>query len=382
MPMKPENLRFPARSRRSFLQMSAAASAAVVFCPMTEAMLAGVDERAFPQGAVMINLNENPLGPSEGARQAIANIAAQGGRYLTSVTTELVNTVAAAEGLRPEYIRMFAGSSDPLYFSVLAFTSPTKSYVMADPSYESGSRAAEFVGSRVVRVPLTKAFSHDVKAMTAVPDAGLIYLCNPNNPTGTMTSHSDIEYALANKPAGSVLMVDEAYLHFSDGLSALDLVKADKDVIVLRTFSKIYGMAGLRCGMAIARPDLLERMGNYSGTAYIPITAGVAAITSLKDPQLVPVRKKINADTRSSLFEWLDRGGYFYTPSQANFFMIETKRPAKSVIDALARQNVFVGRIWPSVPTYVRVTVGTPAEMDVFRAAFARVMDMSLQGAS
>ena len=202
MPMKPENVRFPARSRRSFLQMSAAASAAVVFRPMTEAMLAGADERTFPQGAVMINLNENPLGPSEGARQAIANIAAQGGRYLTSVTAELVNTVAAAEGLKPEYIRMFAGSSDPLYFSVLAFTSPTKSYVMADPSYESGSRAAEFVGSRVVRVPLTKTFSHDVKAMTAVPDAGLIYLCNPNNPTGTMTSHSDIEYAVANKTCG------------------------------------------------------------------------------------------------------------------------------------------------------------------------------------
>jgi histidinol-phosphate aminotransferase len=376
MAVKLDTLRFPPSSRRSFLQLSAAVSAAAVFHPMTEAMLAGATERSFPQDAVMINLNENPLGPCEASRQAVANIAAQGGRYLTSVTAELVSAVAAAEGLKPEYIRAFAGSSDPLYFSVLAFTSPAKSYVMADPGYEAGSRAAEFMGSRVVKVPLTKTFSHDVKAMAAVPDAGLIYLCNPNNPTGTMTAHSDIEYALANKPAGSVLMVDEAYLHFSDGESALDLVKADKDVIVLRTFSKIYGMAGLRCGMAIARPDLLAKITNYGGTAYIPITAGVAAVAGLQEPQLVPQRKKINADTRSSVFEWLDRNGYAYTPSQANFFMIETHRPAKAVIDALAKQNVFIGRIWPSVPTHVRVTVGTPAEMDIFRDAFAQVMSM------
>jgi histidinol-phosphate aminotransferase len=292
-----------------------------------------------------------------------------------------VKTFAASEGLKPEYIRVFPGSSDPLYFSTLAFTSQTKSYVTADPGYESGMRAAEFIGARVVKVPLTSAYSHDVKAMVAPPDAGLIYICNPNNPTGSMTSHSDIEYALANKPAGSVLMVDEAYLHFSDGVSALDLVKADKDVIVLRTFSKIYGMAGLRCGLAIARPDLIAKLEKYAGTAYIPITAAVAATTSLKEPQLVPQRKQINANTRASLFEWLDKKGYFYTPSQANFFMIDVKRPAASVLAALAQQNVFIGRVWPVVPNFIRISVGTPAEMDVFRDAFDRVMGAPPQGA-
>ena len=129
-----------------------------------------------------------------------------------------------------------------------------------------------------MKVPLTSTYAHDVKAMlAAAPDAGMFYICTPNNPTGTLTSHSDIEFLLANKPKDSILLVDEAYIHFSDATTALDLVKADKDVIVLRTFSKIYGMAGLRCGFAIARPDLLEKMGAFSGWSAMPITAVAAA---------------------------------------------------------------------------------------------------------
>jgi histidinol-phosphate/aromatic aminotransferase/cobyric acid decarboxylase-like protein len=217
-----------------------------------------------------------------------------------------------------------------------------------------------------------------VKAMLAAgPDAGLFYICNPNNPTGTITSHSDIEYMLANKPRGSTLMVDEAYIHFSDAVSAIDLVKADKDVIVLRTFSKIYGMAGLRGGFAIARPDLLAKMEIYSGTRYMPITAAAAATASLQEPNLVPERKQINAGIRQDLFQWFDQKGFSYTPSQSNFFMVETKRPAREVIDALAQRNVFIGRVFPALPTHVRVTVGTRAEMKSFQAAFDNVMNQS-----
>ena len=126
--------------------------------------------------------------------------------------------------------------------------------------------AAGIAGARVVKVPLTSNYSHDVRAMLAqAPDAGLFYICTPNNPTGTLTSHSDIEYLVEHKPQGSVVMVDEAYIHFADGTtSAIDLVKAGKDVIVLRTFSKIYGMAGLRCGFSIARPDLQKKIGQLS----------------------------------------------------------------------------------------------------------------------
>ena len=225
-------------SRRTFLQLSAAATAAAAFRIATEASLAAEDRKVFHPGAVVIDANENPLGPCDAARKAIVDMAPQGGRYSYWLAEEFVKTFTEMEGLKQEYVRVFPGSSEPLHFSVLAFTSPAKSYVTADPGYEAGMKAAKISGARIVKTPLTKTYAHDVKAMlAAAPDAGLFYVCTPNNPTGTMTPHSDIEQLLAAKAKGSVVLVDEAYIHFSDGVSALDLVKADRDVIVLRTFS-------------------------------------------------------------------------------------------------------------------------------------------------
>ena len=235
--------------------------------------------------------------------------------------------------------------------------------------------AAKISGARVVKTALTSAYAHDVKAMlAAAPDAGLFYVCTPNNPTGTLTPHADIEYLVERKPAGAVVLVDEAYIHFSDGTSALDLVRADKDVVVLRTFSKIYGMAGLRCGMAIGRPDLIEKVSRFSGWNSLPVTAVAAALTSLDQPSVVPERKRINAAIRSETFAWLDRNGYSYVPSVSNCFMLDTKRPAKEMIEAMAARNVFIGRAWPVWPTHVRITVGTKLDMEKFQIVFREVM--------
>jgi len=364
------------RSRRSFLQVSAAAAAvAAGYRIVTEPMLAHAGSIPYPKDAVLINANENPLGPCGVACDAVNSVASQGGRYSDWMTGDLIKTFAAAEGLKPEYVRAFPGSSGPLHYSVLAFTSPARSYVTADPGYEAGAHAAKASGARVVKVPLTKTYAHDVKAMlAAAPDAGMFYICTPNNPTGTLTSHADIELLLANKPKDSILLVDEAYIHFSDASSALDLVKADKDLIVLRTFSKIYGMAGLRCGFGIARPDLLEKMTAFSGWSAMPITAVAAATASVKDPRLVPERKQINATIREATFQWLSKNGYSFVPSQSNCFMLDTKRPAKEVIAQMAAQNVFIGRPWPVWPTHVRITVGTQSEMERFQEAFQHVM--------
>jgi histidinol-phosphate aminotransferase len=365
-------------SRRTFLQLSAAATAAMAFRIATEATLAADERHVFHPGAVIIDANENPLGPCDAARKAIVDMAPQGGRYSYWLHDEFVKTFAEMEGLKQEYVRVFPGSSEPLHFSVLAFTSPTRSYVTADPGYEAGMKATAASGARVVKTLLTKTHAHDIKAMlTAAPDAGLFYVCTPNNPTGTVTSHSDIEQLVAAKPKGSIVLVDEAYIHFSDGTSALDLVKADQDVIVLRTFSKIYGMAGIRCGAAIARPDLLAKLGNFSGWSAMPITALAAATASLKHEHLVPERKQLNAAIRQKTFDWLSSQGYSFTPSQSNCFMLETKRPAKEVIEAMAKRNVFIGRPWPVWPTHVRITVGTQPEMDAFHEAFQAVMKNS-----
>lgn len=366
----------PHFSRRSFLHLSAAASAAAAFRGMTEPMLAAAARRRpHSKDAVLIDANENPLGPCQSARDAMSAILPLGGRYSDNLTDELVSTFAQQQGLNPDWIYCTAGSTPPLVLSVLAFTSPQKSYVNADPCFESGMRMASVAGARVVNVPLTKTYAHDVKAMlAAAPDAGVFYICNPNNPTGTLTPHSDIEYLAANKPKDSIVLVDEAYIHLAEMPSSLDLVKAGKDVIVLRTFSKVYGMAGLRCGFVIARPDLLEKVVARGGQNFMPVTAIVAATASLKDPQLVSERRRINATIRQQTFQWLDRNGYAYIPSESNCFLLDTRRPGKEVRDAMANQNVLIGRVWPIMPTHVRITVGTQEEMEKFQAAFQKVM--------
>jgi histidinol-phosphate aminotransferase len=322
----------------------------------------------------MIDSNENPLGPGQAAREAMAAILPKGGRYADNLTDDLVNTFAEIEGLNPDWVRATVGSTPPLSLSVLAFTSPQKSYVTADPGFETGMMMAGVTGARVKKVPLTKTYAHDVKAMlAAASDAGVFYICNPNNPTGTLTPHADIEYLVANKPKGSIVLVDEAYIHLSEAPSAFDLVKAGHDVIVLRTFSKVYGMAGIRCGLVIARPELADKVMER-GMNFMPVTAVVAATASLKDTQLVPERRRINASIRQATFQWLDRNGYSYIPSESNCFMLDTKRPGKEVREAMAKENVLIGRIWPLMPTYVRVTVGTLPEMEKFQAAFQKVM--------
>ena len=365
-------------SRRSFLTLSAAAAAAGALRIVTEPMLAhAAAPIEIARDGVMINANENPLGPCAAAREAVIRIAPQGGRYSFWLTDELINQYAQLEGLKPDYIRFYPGSSDPLHYAVSVLASPQRSYVTADPGYEAGMHAAESVQARLVKVPLAKDkdYAHDVRAMlAAAPDAGIFYIANPNNPTGTVTSHADIEYLVANKPKDSVVMVDEAYIHFSDTESVLDLVKADKDVLVLRTFSKIYGMAGLRCGVVIGKPSLIEKIEHYGGWSFNPITALAAASASLKDTQLVPERKRTNAEVRASVFAWLDRNGYSYVPSQSNCFMLDTKRPGKEVIEAMAKQKVNIGRIWPVWPTHVRITVGTAPEMTEFQSALKKVM--------
>jgi histidinol-phosphate aminotransferase len=367
-------------SRRSFVQLSTAASAALAFRIVTEPMLAYAQELPYARvGGVRINANENPLGPCTAARTAIAAVMPDAGRYRFDLTEELVNLYARSLEVQPDHVRIFAGSTEPLHYTVMAFTSPQASYVTADPGYEAGMHAAKSSGARIVKVPLTKTNAHDVRAMiAAAPDAGVFYICTPNNPTGTLTSHSDIEYLLQNKPKGSVVLVDEAYIHFCDAPSAVDLVASGHDLIVLRTFSKLYGMAGLRCGFAIGRPDLIQKLENYGGGNPMPVTAVTAAAASLRDTQLVLERRRINAEIREETFQWLDRNGYSYIPSVSNCFMLDAKRPAKEVISAMAQQNVFIGRIWPVMPTYTRITVGTRDEMNQFQEAFQKVMKGSV----
>ncbi|MGA2714685.1 MAG: pyridoxal phosphate-dependent aminotransferase [Bryobacteraceae bacterium] len=362
-------------SRRSFGRLAtvlAAGSTLPFYNESALAQFSKVDDVA--PDAVMINANENPLGPCKEALEAVHRIAANGGRYMYGEADKVQRLLSDQEGVKLDYVRIYPGSSAPLHQAVLAFTSPERALVVADPSYEAGERAARFIGSKVVRVPLTKDYSHDVKAMVeAAPDAGLFYICSPNNPTGTLTSKSDIEWLVANKPKGSVVMVDEAYTHIAGVPFNTDLVAADKDVIVLRTFSKIYGMAGLRAGAAIARPDLIEKLAGF-GAGMLPITGMAAATASLEQKTLVPERRKRIGDVREDTLAFLDKHKFHYVPSVSNCFMVDTGRPGNEIVMAMRREKVYIGRVWSTWPTFVRVSVGTPDEMSKFKTAFLKVI--------
>lgn len=376
--MTDSNSGLPLMGRRSFLWTAALAAAAPM---ITEATLANAKLRSqgsvLPPDAVIINANENPLGPSKAACEAIAQIAPLGGRYdRLGEQEQFIKTFADQHGLKPENVAVYAGSSEPLQYTVMAFTGPSRSLVTADPSYEAPTAGADAVGAKVHKVALTADCAHDVKAMVAADaSAGVIYICNPNNPTGTITPREQILWALDNKPAGSILLVDEAYIHLSDEPDVLDMVAAGKDLIVLRTFSKVYGMAGIRCGVALGRPDLLAKLQVYGQNA-MPITALAAARASIEDQNLVPERKKIIGDIRRDTVAWLKANGYKVVGDpHSNCFMIDTGRAGHGVIAAMQEQKVYIGRIWPVWPNAVRITVGSADDMAKFKTAFKTVMD-------
>ena len=362
-------------SRRNFgrlATMFAAGSTLPFYNEFAMAQVA-IDSRKLPPGAVKIDNNENPLGPCREALEAMTAVMPQGGRYMFYLPAELSELLGSQEGVKQNYVQVHDGSSAPLLQAVLSFTSPTRPFVTVDPGYEAGKEAADFLGAKTVRIPLLKDYSHDVKAMAAVENAGLIYVCNPNNPTGTMTKREDIEWLVANKPAGSMVLIDEAYIHFAgkEEHTCAHLVAEDKDVIVLRTFSKIYGMAGLRCGIAMARPDILKKTRGF-GINWNPMTTVTGAMAALKSKTVIPERRKINADNRDSTIAFLEKKGFKVVPSVSNKFMVDTRKPTRDAVAALRKELVYVGRPWPSMPTYIRVSVGTKEEMEKFQAAFVK----------
>jgi histidinol-phosphate aminotransferase len=358
-------------SRRGFNRAMTLLAAGSSLPFYNEAALAqraqGMGRAPMSPDAVRISSNENPMGPCKEACEAMAAVLPQGGRYGSDVgaATQLL---ADIEGLKPNYIQMFVGSSDPLHRFVMASVSKEHPLVVGDPGYEAPARAAQYMGAETIYVPLTKgSMIHDVKAMAAAHKSpGLIYVCNPNNPTGTCNSKEDIEWLVANKPAGSVILLDEAYIHLSKATPGSYLVAQDKDVIILRTFSKLYGMAGIRAGAAFARPDLMKRQAMYT-TGFLPITSMAAVTASLKVKDLVTVRRKIIADIREETFSFLAKNNIEFLPSDANMFMMNAKRPGREFASAMAAHNVYIGRVWSAMPNWVRVTVGTSQEMAKFR---------------
>lgn len=364
-------------TRRHVLRVAALVSAAAALPLGSERALAQLsDAGALPADAVKINANEFPEGPSERALAALAEAARQGNRYQYPETEALVETAAALERLGPEHFAVYPGSSLALHHAVIAFTSPARALVVAEPGYEAAAFAATFIGAPVVRVPLRADAAHDLPAMLAASrkqPVGLFYVCNPNNPTGTVTPRAAIDALVAAAPRDSVVLLDEAYIHLCDEPRGVDLVRSGKNVLLLRTFSKIFGMAGLRAGFAIARKDLLARMTPWN-TGAMPATATAAARAALGEHEVLEARKRGNAARRTDLMRFFDAHGFRYTPSVANHLMVDARMPTPDVIAAMKQRNVYVGRPWPVWPTHVRVSIGSAPDMERFKSAFLEVV--------
>lgn len=274
---------------------------------------------------------------------------------------------------------LWPGSGGPLVSIVAAYCSPTKGLVSADPTFESAWRTADYMKAPIAKAPQAPGKGHDVKAMLAAnPNAGLYYICTPNNPTGTITPLSDIKWLLDNKPADAMLLVDEAYIHFSEAPSAVSLIAGRKDIIVMRTFSKLFGMAGMRLGLTFADPEVQKRIMLFGPSAGgLSITAMACGNAVYTESGLIKARREECAANRAETIAWLTKKGVAVHPgSQANMFMMDWKKPAKDMQAALLAtpEKVQIGRNWPIWPTVSRVTVGSAEDMAKFRSAVERVL--------
>jgi histidinol-phosphate aminotransferase len=367
-------------SRRQLLRIATVFSSVGVAASFGRPVWAsgGVPDPA-PDAKTRIGANECWTGPLAAGQAAAAAIISASNRYSPKDQRgDFIKAVMQVEAVPYDHVAPWPGSSDPLSRAVVTFCSPTKALVTADPTFELAGRTADWLGAPVKRVPLKPDYTHDVKAMLAAdPSPGLYYICTPNNPTGTVTPLADIEWLVANKPAGSIVLVDEAYTHFAGVPTASYLAKADKDVIVMRTFSKIFGMAGMRMGYVMTRPDIITKLMRYDGgmqSGALPLPSLACATASLTAADLIAARRKEMQQARGMTLEHLKKRKLKVIGSDANMFMVDWKsRPAKEMQVAFRTQDVEIGRSWPIWPTVSRVTVGSMDDMTAFCAALDKV---------
>jgi histidinol-phosphate aminotransferase len=299
-------------------------------------------------------------------------------RYPDEHNDVLIDKLAKLNGVNHDQILLGDGSGEILKLCAETFTGPKNGkLVAADPTFEAILNNASANGAEVVKVPLTSNFRHDLQRMRDSAKAGLIYICNPNNPTASITPKDELRDFMAKTPPEIMLLVDEAYFHFADSPdyeSVIPLVKAYPNLLVARTFSKIYGMAGLRCGYCVAQKQTIDRMRARQMWDSVNIMALAAASASLDDPDQVPNGQRLNKEAKTFTIGELEKLGYKTIPSQANFIMFDCKQPVVPLIQAMKQQNVHVGRLFPALPNHMRVTVGKRSEMESFVGAFKQVI--------
>ena len=372
-------------SRRTFSKLIGAGAAYVALREReVKASLRTLGSPAFASATNIVRLssNENPYGPSAAALKAMTDGFSLAWRYPDEYADMLADELARLNGVPVDQILLGDGSGEILKLSAAAFTNKDKKIVVANPTFEAIARHAAVSRADVVKIDLTSNYSHDVQKMLAAANdatnsAGLVYICNPNNPTASITPKTELSEFLAKLSPATILLVDEAYHHYvesKDYESAIPLVKQYPNLIVARTFSKIYGMAGLRCGYCVTQRANIESMRAHQTWDSVNIMALVAALASVKDAEHVERGRKLNTEVKKTVCTELDALGYHYITSHANFMMIDLRRDVRPVIGALRTRGVEVGRLFPALPNFMRVTIGTSSEMKTFVESFRQVM--------
>src|SRR5437870_2456383 len=368
-------------SRRRFAQLLGAGAAAVVVKPplsFAKPTQSAATSSTRGRNIVRLRANENPNGRSIKALQAMQDSFGLSCRYPDEHNNLLIEKLAKLNGVNHDQILLGDGSSEILKLCAETFTGKKRgTLVAADPTFEPILQQAGINGAEVVKVPLTASFAHDLPKMLAAAKGGLIYICNPNNPTASITPKDALRDFIAKTPRETTILVDEAYFHYADSPdyeSVIPLVRDHPSLIVSRTFSKIYGMAGLRCGYCVAQKETLEQLRAHQMWDSVNIMALAAASAGLDDPDQVPNGQRLNNEAKTFTIGELDKLGYKTIPSQANFIMFDCKRPVLPLIKAMKDRKVEVGRLFPPVPNYMRLTIGKRSEMESFLNAFKQVM--------
>nr|WP_299339318.1 histidinol-phosphate transaminase [Allomuricauda sp.] len=336
--------------------------------------------REFPVLAAKLNANENPYGPSPKALEAFKTAAPNGNRYAWKELFQLVDKIADYEGVNSSNIMMGPGSSDLLEKTAMVLFMNGGNVVSADPAYMSLIRVAEAVGASWKPVPLKNDWSHDLKAMEEAVDADtkLVYICNPNNPTGTITEHKELLDFCSRVSEKVPVFVDEAYLAFmGEGLkkSMVSLINEGKNVIIARTFSKIHGMAGLRVGYIVGQEETLGKLKRITrGGMGITYPSVFAAMAAMDDTEFLDKSRTLNAQCRSFVYDSLGSMGFEYVPSQTSFIIFPIEMEGKDFLNKMTDLKVGVRAFQFMDKTWCRVSMGTMEEMKLFADAASKVL--------
>ena len=375
-------------TRRNWFKSSLAITAGLTMAPSLAAklMAAPVSEaekfhwglKKTSASKIRLNANENPYGPSDKARQAIIQILSEGNRYPFQVIRELKSVLAKKEGVSPEHIHIGAGSGDLLCQAGVAFGLEGGRIASAFPTFPLLMNYAEVFNASWDKINVNDHLEIDYDALASAvkADTRLIFICNPNNPTGTLVDPQKVSSFCEEVSKKVPVYADEAYLEFLEPdrqISLISLVRKDLNVIVSRTFSKIYGLAGLRIGYLVAHPDLIKRVAKYAGDFPVSQTAIAAAQASLGDIEFMKLVRTKNAEARAVLTNYLEQHKVAYGKSLTNFVFYPSPRDGKTILSKMEEKG-YLMRIWDyQQREWCRVSIGTLEEMKGFVKAFDEV---------